>query len=292
MNQKIKTQKGFISIVILIVAIMIAGIGISCGIIYFRASNIIKESQQLSEEGKYDEAIELLESYENKWLNKNLGIEQAIGREVEKNKQLFKDERSYNQGIEKIKEKDWNGAKELLESVSENFSYYSDAEKRVEILKEILSCEYRKGEYRLRIFDSQGRVTGIVDEEIKEEIPGSIYDKESNMAVIFSPSDSYTYDFFAVKEGNYQFTMTSVVDGEATEFYLENIPIQSGSTHRIQLDKEAIDESKMDAILLIDADSDGEFEKKVIFSKKLTCEEFIIQTKMPEIEKEFSESDI
>jgi hypothetical protein len=292
MNQKIKTRKGFISIVIMIAVIIIAGLGISCGIIFLEASSVVKESQQLSQEGKYDEAIELLGFYQNKWFLKNLGIEQVIDSEIEKNRQLSKDYRNYNEGIEKIKVKDWNGAKELLESISENFSYYSDAEKKVEILNEILNCEYRKGEYIMRIFDSEGRVTGIVDGEVKEEIPNSIYDKKTNMAAIFSPSDSYTYEFFAVKEGNYQFTMVSVVDGEATEFYLENIPIQSGNTHRIEIDKEAIDEGKMDAVLLIDADSNGKFEEKVIFSKKLTCEEFIVQTKMPEIEKESSESDI
>lgn len=292
MNQKIKTQKNFIPIVIVVAVILIAGVGISCGIIYFSASNTIKESRQLSEEGKCDEAIELLESYRDKWFVKNLGIEQAIDTEIEKNKQLSKDHRSYNEGIEKIKVKDWNGAKELLESVSENFSYYPDAEKRIEILEEILNCEYRKGEYRMRIFDSKGRVTGIVDGEVKEEIPDSIYDEKTNMALIFYPADSYTYEFFAIKEGNYQFTMTSVEEGKVTEFYLENIPIQSGDTHRIQIDDESIKEDKMDAVLLIDAGSNGKFEKRATFSKKLTCEEFIVQTKMPEIEKESSESDI
>ena len=292
MNQKIKIQKGFISIVIMIMAIMMAGVGISFGIIYFKYSNIIEESRQLSREGEHDKAIELLESYQNKRFIKILGIKQVIDNEIRKNNQLSKDYKTYNKGIEAIKAKDWDGAKELLESVSEDFSYYSDAQKKVDILEEILNCEYRKGEYRMRIFDSKGRVTGIVDGEIKEEIPDSMYDKESNMALIFYPSDSYTYEFFAVKGGNYQFTMTSVVGGEVTEFYLENIPIQSGNTHRIQVDKEAIDGSKMDAVLSIDADTDGKFEKKVTFSKKLTCEEFIVQTKMPEIEKEFSELDI
>jgi parallel beta-helix repeat protein len=37
----------------------------------------------------------------------------------------------------------------------------------------------------LRIYDSQGRVTGLINGEVKEEIPNSIYDVENEAVVIF-----------------------------------------------------------------------------------------------------------
>jgi len=252
---------------------------------YQKISEAMTKAEQLAKEERYDKAIEELEFARGRWIVKDLAVKrQEIIQKIEENKQLLKDQMSYNEGMEKIKERDWKKAEELFRSVSEKSPFYPNAKNRIEVLKEILDCKYRKGEYKMEVFDSQGRITGIVDGEIKEEIPGSIYDEETNTVVIFQPSDSYTYDFFAVKGGNYQFTLTSVVEGEATEFYLQDIPIQAGATHRVRVDEKAVKEGKRAAVLLIDADNDGEFEEKITFGKKLTCEEFIARTKMPGIE--------
>ncbi|MFH1423539.1 MAG: tetratricopeptide repeat protein [Candidatus Nealsonbacteria bacterium] len=289
MEEKINIQKAFLRtpllIAIIFFAVVIAGVGY--GIFdYQKLSGIIEEAERLAGEEKYDEAIEKLEFAQQKWIVKNLSVK---SEEIERSKQLIESQRNYNEGIKKIKTRDWNEAKELLLSVAEESPYYLDTKNKIEILEEVLDCKYRKGEYKMRVFDSQGRVTGIVDGEVKEEIPYSVYDEETKQVLIFDPNDSYTYDFSAVKAGNYQFILTATRGGETTSFHLENIPILSGATHRIQVDEKAVAEGKMGAVLLMDDDGDGEFEEEITFSKELTCEGFIIRTKMPEIELETPE---
>jgi hypothetical protein len=133
MNQKIKKQKGFIPIIIAIVVIILAGIGMSYGIGYSRASNIIREAKQLAKEEKYDKAIELLEVNQNKWFIKNLGIKkQAINSEIEKNKKLLEDKTEYTQGIEEFEKGNFENAKELLSKVSEDFPHYQEVKNKIE----------------------------------------------------------------------------------------------------------------------------------------------------------------
>lgn len=133
MNQKIKKQKGFIPIIIAIVVIALTGTGIGYGIGYSRASNVIREAQQLAKEEKYDQAIELLELNQNKWFIKNLRIKkQVINSEIEKNKKLFEDKTKYTQGIEEFEKGNWEEAKELLSKVSEDFPHYQETKNKIE----------------------------------------------------------------------------------------------------------------------------------------------------------------
>lgn len=139
-------------------------------------------------------------------------------------------------------------------------------------------CEYRKGEYEMRVYDSRGRITGLVNGEIKEEIPNSVYDPESGDVVIFDPKDSYVYELFCIKEGNYQFGKSSIQGAEVLTFNAINIPISSGETHRYKLDWNALLRGEDGATLLIDADGDGAFEKTINSDSTLTCREFITIT--------------
>jgi len=136
-------------------------------------------------------------------------------------------------------------------------------------------CEYRKGEYEMRIYDSQGRITGLINGEIKEEIPNSMYDEESGTAAIFDPQDSYIYELFCLTEGNYQFGQSSIQGAEEISFEAINIPIFPGTTHRYLLDWEVLAQGKNGATLLIDADGDGKFEETIASDTELTCEEFL-----------------
>ena len=50
----------------------------------------------------------------------------------------------------------------------------------------------------LRLYDWQGRVTGVVNGEVMNEIPNSSY--YENTVTIFSPIDSYRYDIVGTGE--------------------------------------------------------------------------------------------
>ena len=129
-------QKGFIQIPILIAIIVsiVVVSGISYGTIeYNKTSNIIKETDQLTKEEKYNEAIEKLEITQNRWLVKNLGIKrQEIANKIESNKTLLEDKLEYTQGLEEFNKGNWEQAKDLLSKVSEISHYYQDAKNKVE----------------------------------------------------------------------------------------------------------------------------------------------------------------
>jgi len=162
MNQKIKTKKGFIQIPLLIaiiVSIVVAS-GIGYGMVEYRkTSEIVKETEQLTKEEKYDEAIKKLEFVQNKLVGKILN--QKINAELEKNKKLLEDKTEYTQGLEEFNKGNWEKTKELLSKVSENSPYYQDAKNKMEeVEKEIIEK---------RVTEKAKEIEGRTQEEIEEE---------------------------------------------------------------------------------------------------------------------------
>lgn len=138
------------------------------------------------------------------------------------------------------------------------------------------SCEYKKGIYEFRVYDSERRVTGLINGQIKLEVPSSDY-YEGDI-IVFNTEESYIWEIFCVKEGNYQLTKHFVLEGEETTFNATNIPIFPGETHRYEFDWEVLAKGGNGATLIIDSDGDGEFEKTIAADTELTCEEFILQS--------------
>lgn len=135
MKEKIKFQKGFIQLPIIIVVTvsLLAITGIGYGMLeYHKASKIVEEADQLSKKEKYNEAIEKLKLAQDKWFIKILGIKrEEISDKIERNKELFEDKLEYTQGIEEFNKGNWEKAKELLLKVSENSPYYQEAKNKL-----------------------------------------------------------------------------------------------------------------------------------------------------------------
>ncbi|XOB46636.1 MAG: transglutaminase-like domain-containing protein [Candidatus Nealsonbacteria bacterium] len=134
MNQKIKTQKGFIQTPLLIgiIVSIIVATGIGYGAIeYNKTSKIIREAEQLTKEEKYDEAIAKLELVQNKLFGKMI-FKQNISTKLDTNKKLLEDQSEYTQGIEEFNQGKWEAAKDLLSKVSEVSPYYQDAKSKIE----------------------------------------------------------------------------------------------------------------------------------------------------------------
>lgn len=145
-------------------------------------------------------------------------------------------------------------------------------------------CKYGKGKYEIRIYDSEGRVTGLVNGEAKREIPGSSYFSEyysfpndiSPQSInIFDPKGPYTYEIFGIRKGNYNFSPSSTKEGVAINFKADNIPLLSGHSHKYNIDWEALAKGEKGTSLLIDSNGDGVFEKIIKSDDELTCEEFL-----------------
>lgn len=171
-------------------------------------------------------------------------------------------------------------------------------------------CGDKRGEYELRVYDSQGNVTGLVNGEVKLEIPRSFYFSSYSIetefgpmvypaeVIIFEPNDTYVYEIFGVTEGNYNFqesrskppevkeaetiTISPMAiyaeEGEDVNFIAEKIPISPNVTHQYHFDWDALIEGKNGTTILIDNDNDKIFEKNITVGLNITCEEFITLT--------------
>jgi len=148
----------------------------------------------------------------------------------------------------------------------------------------------------LRVYDSQNRVTGLVNGEVKKEIIDSIYDEQEQVVGIFSPSDTYRYEVVSTDKGTYGLDVAYVEEGEATTFTATDIPTSPNAVHEYTVDWPALSQGKPGVTLQIDAEGDGLFERTIISDNKLTpCEiaiepigyELISQKKISETEFEY-----
>jgi len=114
----------------------------------------------------------------------------------------------------------------------------------------------------LRVYDSQGNVTGLVNGEIKEEIPNSIYNDE--IVMIPSSSDSFTYEVKGTDEGSYGLRVATITDKEFINFAATDIPTSANAMHQYAIDWNALSQGGEGVTVQIDADGDGIFEQTII----------------------------
>jgi len=170
---------------------------------------------------------------------------------------------------EKFTEEGWGVVKEMIRS--------EDNEIFIKVFFDKINCEYKKGEYEVRYYDSSGRVTGLVNGEMKEEIPNFNPNEDTVTGLI--PQDINMYEIFGVKEGNYRLNVIGSDGEDLIGFSATNIPIFPGETHRYVLGQDIVSGGYVGTTLSIDADNDNVFEKKINVDSEFTCEEFISQMK-------------
>ena len=113
----------------------------------------------------------------------------------------------------------------------------------------------------LCLYDAQGQVTGLVNGEVREEIPNSLYDEENKIVALFSPTDSYYCQVVGTDEGSYELDATSIENGTATTFTATDIPTIPGAVHRYTIDWNALARGEEGVVLQMDIDGEGTFEK-------------------------------
>ncbi|MCK4553775.1 metallophosphoesterase [Candidatus Parcubacteria bacterium] len=132
----------------------------------------------------------------------------------------------------------------------------------------------------LQVYDSAGKVTGLVDEEVEEEIPYSLYFPMSETVVIFSDEelDNNSYSYQVV--GNYEdsYSLAIILDQEGQEeasFIATNIPINDSATHQYTIDWQALAQGDEGVTLQIDADGDGDFEQTITANNEFTQADYL-----------------
>jgi hypothetical protein len=134
----------------------------------------------------------------------------------------------------------------------------------------------KKSPGELRVYDSAGRVTGLVNGIVKEEIPNSLFDDDT--VVIVSPSDFYRYEVVSTEEGTYGLEVILAEDGEATIFNATGIPTSPNATHQYTIDWDALSLGEEGVTVEVDSDGNGVPEYTFTSDSELTQNEFLIQT--------------
>jgi len=124
----------------------------------------------------------------------------------------------------------------------------------------------------LRIYDAQGRVTGLVNGEVRQEIPNSVY--FNNTVIILSQNSTYCYEVVGTGEGSYKLMVASFVQGETNMFTAKDILISTNTVHRYTIDWVALSQGEEGVIVQIDSEGDGTFEKTFTSDADLTQDEF------------------
>lgn len=153
----------------------------------------------------------------------------------------------------------------------EELKELSELKDILDLLNKIIGIIGSPGE--LRVYDSEGRVTGLVNGEIKEEIPGSAYSNGSIM--ILYPNQTYRYEVVGTENGTYKLLIISVENANATAFIATEIPTLSNATHQYTIDWAALARGEEGVTVQVDSDGDGVLEVTFASDSELTASEFI-----------------
>jgi len=94
----------------------------------------------------------------------------------------------------------------------------------------------------IKVVDSAGRITGVVNGVIHEEIPGSVFYNHSFM--VLSPEDGLCYEVVGEQNGVYDFKLISINSDSKQTVIASAVPIYSGSIHRYSIDWDALARGK------------------------------------------------
>jgi hypothetical protein len=136
----------------------------------------------------------------------------------------------------------------------------------------------------LRVHDSQGRVTGLINGVVKEEIPNSIYDEDSEVVAIFSLTDTYHHEVVGTEEGTYGLDIASIRAGKVTTFNAINIPTLPNEVHQYTIDWATLSQGEEGVTVQVDAGGDGTVEHTFTADSDLSQEEYLSATKGISIE--------
>ena len=122
----------------------------------------------------------------------------------------------------------------------------------------------------LQVYDNNGNVTGMVNGEIMEEIPYSLYVPETETVYVFSDegedaADNLRTQVVGFYEDTYDLSITvEEYDEEKGKFMADDIPTNGNTTHQFSIDWEALAQGEKGVTMEIDEDGNGEFEKTIV----------------------------
>jgi hypothetical protein len=127
----------------------------------------------------------------------------------------------------------------------------------------------------LRVYDSENRVTGLVNGHVKEEIPDSIYNQQNDIVAISSPSDSYRYEVTGTGRGTYGLDIACIEGSQGISFTATGVPTALETVHEYIIDWDALARGEEGVIVQVDSDGDGTTDYTLTAGSVLTGDEFM-----------------
>ena len=130
----------------------------------------------------------------------------------------------------------------------------------------------------LRVYDSENQVTGLVNGQVKEEIPDSIYDEQTEIVAISSPSGSYRYEVTGTGKGTYGLDIACIEGSEGINFTATDIPTAFGTVHVYTIDWDALARGEDGVTVQVDSNGDGITDYTLTAGSVLTGDKFLPQS--------------
>jgi hypothetical protein len=129
-----------------------------------------------------------------------------------------------------------------------------------------------KSPVELRIINSKGQISGLINKRVKHEIPMSLY--HNGTVTIFFPSDTYYFEVTGTDEGTYGLEIFLIRAGSVTEFIATNIPTSSNAVHRYTIDFNTLSQGGGGVTVQVDSNGDGIFEHTFTSDSELNQSEY------------------
>ena len=131
----------------------------------------------------------------------------------------------------------------------------------------------------LRVIDSEGRITGLVDGEVLTEIPDSAYNNET--VTILFPLGFYQYEIEGQEHGSYGLAMSAYTRDGNIDFTANDIMTEARATHRYSFQWDLLARNREGVTIEIDQDGDGTFEQTITAGGELTGDEIDVPDVVP-----------
>ncbi len=128
----------------------------------------------------------------------------------------------------------------------------------------------------IRIKDSQGNITGLVNSNSVSEMPNGIYDLVNERAMILFPDDTYTYEVVGDNTGGYYGIDIDDYNNSdiPISFNARDLSITPGEIHTYSVDETKLASGAPDAVTVaIDNNGDGVTERVIKTGSQLTSVE-------------------
>jgi 3D (Asp-Asp-Asp) domain-containing protein len=128
----------------------------------------------------------------------------------------------------------------------------------------------------LRVYDGDGRIAGVVDGQVVDDIPDAAYDRARNEIVVVFPQEPLRYVVVGTAIGEYSLSIECAEEGRSTTFSARAIPTAEGAVHQYTIGWDALRRGEDGVAVTVDENGDGNYEQSLGAGSELNGRRFPI----------------